>query len=95
MHNPQPVTKISDHIALHYDMTIKVDHGVSANHPGIVIHGSAKKCASFITITVLIDINVVKAAVKKYKKCWDLEITYKKEIRLGKVHTIPIVVGAL
>eukprot|EP00957_Ditylum_brightwellii_P185602 14131389-Ditylum_brightwellii.AAC.1 len=60
--------EISDHITLHYNMTIDVDHGVSANRPSIMIQDSVKKCAFFIAVTVPMDINMVKAAADKYKK---------------------------
>eukprot|EP00957_Ditylum_brightwellii_P205308 15343310-Ditylum_brightwellii.AAC.1 len=84
MHNPETATGISDHITLHYNITFKVDHGVSANPPNIVIWDSAKKCAFFVDVTVLVDINMVKAATEKYKKYWDLEIACKKEFQLRK-----------
>eukprot|EP00957_Ditylum_brightwellii_P204656 15340295-Ditylum_brightwellii.AAC.1 len=80
--DPQPATKISDHITLHYDMTLEVDYGVGANHPGIVIWDLARKGTSFIDVTVPMDINMVKAAAGKYKKYQDLEIAYKKEFQL-------------
>eukprot|EP00957_Ditylum_brightwellii_P202697 15331385-Ditylum_brightwellii.AAC.1 len=67
--------EISSHITLHYNMMIDVDHGVSANCPDIAIQDSAKKCAYFIDVTVLVDINKVKAAAEKYKKYQDLDIT--------------------
>eukprot|EP00957_Ditylum_brightwellii_P131063 9997066-Ditylum_brightwellii.AAC.1 len=51
-HNSKAATEISDHITLHYDMMLDVDHGVSANQPDIVIRDSAKKCAFFIDMTV-------------------------------------------
>eukprot|EP00957_Ditylum_brightwellii_P111841 8530128-Ditylum_brightwellii.AAC.1 len=76
--------EISDHITLHYDMTIGMDHGVSANWPDIVIWDSAKKYAFFIDVTVLMDINMVKTAADKYKKYRHLEIAYKKEFHLQK-----------
>eukprot|EP00957_Ditylum_brightwellii_P001873 143673-Ditylum_brightwellii.AAC.1 len=79
MHDPQSATKISHHITLHYDMTLEVDYGVGINCPNIVIWDSAKKCASFIDVTVQMDINMVKAAADKYKKYRNLEIAYKKE----------------
>ena len=41
------------------------------------------------------DINMIKAAAGKYKKYRDLEIVTKKQYCLKKVHTIPIVIGAL
>ena len=40
------------------------------------------------------DINMIKAAAGKYKKYRDLEIVTKK-ILPKKVHTIPIIIGAL
>eukprot|EP00957_Ditylum_brightwellii_P172955 13167984-Ditylum_brightwellii.AAC.1 len=67
-HGLKAATKISDHITLHYDMTLDADHGVSANQPNIMIWDSAKKCAFSIDMTVLMDINMVKAAAEKYKK---------------------------
>eukprot|EP00957_Ditylum_brightwellii_P096118 7322883-Ditylum_brightwellii.AAC.1 len=78
MHNLKTMTEISDHITLHYDMKLKVDHGVSAICPNIVIWDSAKKCDFVIDVTVPMDINMVKAAAEKYKKYRDLEIAYKK-----------------
>eukprot|EP00957_Ditylum_brightwellii_P200073 15251978-Ditylum_brightwellii.AAC.2 len=95
MHDPKTATEISDHITLHYNMMFKANHEVSANRPDIVIWDSAKKCAFFIDATVLMDISMIKAAAEKYKRFRDLEIAYKKEFQLQKVHTIPIVVGAL
>eukprot|EP00957_Ditylum_brightwellii_P119711 9133501-Ditylum_brightwellii.AAC.1 len=65
-------------------MTLGVDYGVGANHPNIVIWDSTKKCASFIDVTVPMDINMVKAAADKYKKYRDLKIAYKKEFHLQK-----------
>ena len=38
---------------------------------------------------------MIKAAAGKYKKYRDLEIVTKKQYCLKKVHTIPIVIGAL
>eukprot|EP00957_Ditylum_brightwellii_P030437 2305196-Ditylum_brightwellii.AAC.1 len=78
-HNPKAATEISDHITLHYGMVLDVNHGVSANQHNIIIQDSAKKCAFFIDVTVLMDIDMVKAAADKYKKYWDLEVAYKKE----------------
>eukprot|EP00957_Ditylum_brightwellii_P042914 3249005-Ditylum_brightwellii.AAC.1 len=83
-HNPVAATEISDHITLHYGMMIDMDHGVSANLPDIVIWDSAKKNTFFIGVTVPMDINMVKAAVDKYKKYQDSETAYKKEFRLQK-----------
>eukprot|EP00957_Ditylum_brightwellii_P031595 2395913-Ditylum_brightwellii.AAC.1 len=83
-HDPHPATEISYHITLHYDMTLEVDYGVGTNFRAIVIWDLAKKCASFIDVTVPMNINMVKAAAGKYKKYWDLEIAYKKEFQLQK-----------
>eukprot|EP00957_Ditylum_brightwellii_P067169 5098265-Ditylum_brightwellii.AAC.1 len=76
-------------------MTLEVDYGVGANHPDSVIWDSAKKCAFFIDTTVPMDIHMVKAAADKYKKYRDLEIAYKKEFQLRKIHAIPNVIGVL
>eukprot|EP00957_Ditylum_brightwellii_P018990 1429507-Ditylum_brightwellii.AAC.1 len=75
-HNSQPATKFSDHNNLHYGMTVEVDHGVSANCPNIIIHNSAKKCTSFINITVPMGINMVKAAAENIRNIgtWRLHI---------------------
>ena len=53
------------------------------------------KTALFIDVTVPMDINMVKAMAEKYEKYRDLEIAYKKELQLKKVHMIPIVIGVL
>eukprot|EP00957_Ditylum_brightwellii_P064034 4857494-Ditylum_brightwellii.AAC.1 len=41
------------------------------------------------------DINMVPVAAKKHKKNRDLEIAMKKEFKLRKIQTVPIVIAAL
>eukprot|EP00957_Ditylum_brightwellii_P034959 2649482-Ditylum_brightwellii.AAC.1 len=78
-----------------YDMTQKVDHTVSTNHPDLVILDEVKKTALLIDVTCQIDINMVYAAAKKHKKYCNLDIAMKKQYKLRKIQTLPIVIGAL
>eukprot|EP00957_Ditylum_brightwellii_P127649 9735035-Ditylum_brightwellii.AAC.1 len=41
------------------------------------------------------DINMVSAAAKKHQKYCDLEIAMKKQYKLCKIQTVPIMIGAL
>eukprot|EP00957_Ditylum_brightwellii_P045472 3447049-Ditylum_brightwellii.AAC.1 len=38
---------------------------------------------------------MITAAVTKHKKYQDLEIAMKKQYKLGKIQTVPIVIGVL
>eukprot|EP00957_Ditylum_brightwellii_P007446 563237-Ditylum_brightwellii.AAC.1 len=70
-------------------MTLEFNYGVGANHPDTVIRESAKKCASFIdNMTVLMDINMVKAAADKYAPNPQKDIMlYKGQMPLPRVKT--------
>eukprot|EP00957_Ditylum_brightwellii_P048512 3681564-Ditylum_brightwellii.AAC.1 len=76
-------------------MAQEVENEVEANLPDIILLRKNNKKLLFINVTVLMDINMTKAAADKYKKYRDLEIATKKQLDLKKAHTIPIVVGAL
>eukprot|EP00957_Ditylum_brightwellii_P106073 8090981-Ditylum_brightwellii.AAC.1 len=76
-------------------MTQKVDHAVSANRPDLVILDEVKKTALLIDITCPMYINMVSAAAKKHQKYRDFEIAMKKQYKLRKIQTVPIVIGAL
>eukprot|EP00957_Ditylum_brightwellii_P007845 594007-Ditylum_brightwellii.AAC.1 len=80
---------------LMYNMTQKVDHAVSANHPDLIILDEEKKTALLIDVTCPMGINMVSAAAKKHKKYQDLEIAMKKQYKLCNIQTVPIVIGAL
>eukprot|EP00957_Ditylum_brightwellii_P171436 13050969-Ditylum_brightwellii.AAC.1 len=41
------------------------------------------------------DINMVSAAAKKHQKYRDLRIAMKKQFKLHKIQTVPIVIGPL
>jgi hypothetical protein len=94
-HKPSPAICMTDKITLMYDMTQEVDGAAGGNRPDIVLLDEKNKYALLIDVTIPMDINMVKAAAGKYKKYRDLEISMKKQYDLQKVHTIPIVVGAL
>eukprot|EP00957_Ditylum_brightwellii_P095341 7262435-Ditylum_brightwellii.AAC.1 len=53
---------------LMYDMTQRVNHTISANHPDLVILDKVKKTALLIDVTCLMDINMISAAAKKHQK---------------------------
>ena len=78
-----------------YDLKQEVDNAVEANRSDIVVLDEKERKALIIDVTVLMDINMIKAAAGKYKTYRDLEIATKKQYHLKKLHTIPIVVGAL
>ena len=94
-HKPKPAVLISNKISVSYDLTQEVDGAVEANRPDIVVLDEKEGRALFIDVTIPMDINMIKAAAGKYKKYRDLEIATKKQYHLKKVHTIPVVVGAL
>ena len=68
---------------------------MEANRPDIVVLDEKEGRALFIDVTIPMDINMIKAAAGKYKKYRDLEFATKKQYHLKKVHTIPVVIGAL
>ena len=80
---------------LMYDMTQKVDHAVSTNRPDLVILDEEQKTALLIDVTCPMEIKMVSAAAKKHQKYRDLEIAMKKQYKLRKIQTVPIVIGAL
>eukprot|EP00957_Ditylum_brightwellii_P128050 9766006-Ditylum_brightwellii.AAC.1 len=80
---------------LMYNMTQKVDHAVSINHPDLVILDEDQKTALLIDVTCPVDINMVSTAAKKHQKYRDLKTVMKKQFKLCKFQTVPIVIGAL
>eukprot|EP00957_Ditylum_brightwellii_P111404 8496709-Ditylum_brightwellii.AAC.1 len=54
-----------------------------------------KKTTLLIDVTYPMDINMVTAAAKKHQKYHDLEIAMKKQYKLRKIQTVPIMIGAL
>eukprot|EP00957_Ditylum_brightwellii_P038743 2928482-Ditylum_brightwellii.AAC.1 len=78
-----------------YDMTQKVNHAVSTNHPDLVILDEKKKAALLINVTYPMDINMISAVAKKHQKYRNLEIAIKKQYKLCKIQTVPIVICAL
>eukprot|EP00957_Ditylum_brightwellii_P122841 9367133-Ditylum_brightwellii.AAC.1 len=57
-----------------YDMTQKVDHAVSANHPDLVILDEEQKSALLIDVTCPMDINMVSTAAKKHQNTETLRL---------------------
>eukprot|EP00957_Ditylum_brightwellii_P136249 10390874-Ditylum_brightwellii.AAC.1 len=76
-------------------MKQRVDHGVAANCPDIVYLDKKKRTALLIDVTCPMDVNIISAAATEHKKCHDLEIAMKKQYKLCKIQTIPIVIGVL
>eukprot|EP00957_Ditylum_brightwellii_P210013 15364474-Ditylum_brightwellii.AAC.2 len=80
---------------LMYNMTQQVDHAVATNHPDIVLLDEKKRTALLINVTCHIDVNIVTATVEKHKKYCTLEIAMKKQYKLCKIRTVPVLIGAL
>eukprot|EP00957_Ditylum_brightwellii_P144990 11043022-Ditylum_brightwellii.AAC.1 len=80
---------------LMYNMKQRVEHTIATNHPGIVLLDETKKMALLINMTCPMDVNMVTAAAEKHMKYRDLEIDMKKQYKLRKIQTVPIVIGAL
>eukprot|EP00957_Ditylum_brightwellii_P143665 10945363-Ditylum_brightwellii.AAC.1 len=78
-----------------YNMTQMVSCAISANRLDLVILDEEKQTALLIDVTCLMDINMVTAATKKHKKYCNLEIAMKKQYKLHKNQTVPIMIGAL
>jgi len=72
---------ISNQLLVTYGMTHEVDDAVKANRPGIVVLDEKECKALIIDVTLLMDINMIKAAASKYKKYRDLEIATKEQYR--------------
>eukprot|EP00957_Ditylum_brightwellii_P027875 2106239-Ditylum_brightwellii.AAC.1 len=61
-HKPKPVVLISNQVSVMYDLKQEVDNAVEANRPDIVVLGEKEGMALIIDVTILMDINMVKAA---------------------------------
>eukprot|EP00957_Ditylum_brightwellii_P103039 7852797-Ditylum_brightwellii.AAC.1 len=93
-HNP-PKTMLSDNnTTLIWDKIILTDMPVEANQPDIVLIKEEVSRAYLIDISVLLDASIVSMNAEKHTKYCDLEIICKKNHKLCRVHTIPVVVGA-
>eukprot|EP00957_Ditylum_brightwellii_P098134 7476905-Ditylum_brightwellii.AAC.2 len=77
------------------NMTQRVDCAISVNHPDLIVLDEEKRTALLVDVTCPMDINMVTAAAKKHKKYHDLEIAMKKQYKLCKIQSVPIVIGAL
>eukprot|EP00957_Ditylum_brightwellii_P075275 5720151-Ditylum_brightwellii.AAC.1 len=75
-HKTKPTIHVSEKLILMYSMTQETDSDAVANQPNIVLLEKQRKKTS-IDVTIPIDINMVKAAVEKYKniRTWRLEGT--------------------
>eukprot|EP00957_Ditylum_brightwellii_P178823 13621371-Ditylum_brightwellii.AAC.1 len=78
-----------------YNMTQRVNLAIAANQLDLVVLDEQKRTVLLIDVTCPMDINMVTAAVTKHKKYCDLEIAMKKQYKLCKIQTVPIVIGAL
>eukprot|EP00957_Ditylum_brightwellii_P036437 2759212-Ditylum_brightwellii.AAC.1 len=90
-----PSICLTDSYTLMYSTKQKVDHGVTVNHPDIVYLDDKKRTVLLIDITCPMDVNMISAAATKHKKCHDLEIAMKKQCKLCKIQTVPILIGVL
>eukprot|EP00957_Ditylum_brightwellii_P055952 4239859-Ditylum_brightwellii.AAC.1 len=80
---------------LTYNMTQRVDRVIATNHPDLVMLDEQKRIALLIDVTCPMDINMVTAAATKHKKYCNLKIAMKKQYKLCKIQTVPIVIDAL
>eukprot|EP00957_Ditylum_brightwellii_P139938 10663678-Ditylum_brightwellii.AAC.1 len=77
---------------LMYNMKQRVGHGVAANCPDIVYLDEGERMALLIDVTCPMDVNMIAAAATKHKKYQDPEIAMKKQHKLCKIQTVPIVI---
>eukprot|EP00957_Ditylum_brightwellii_P118979 9074483-Ditylum_brightwellii.AAC.1 len=75
-----------------HNMTQCVDHAVATNRSNIILLDEKKRTALLIDVTCPIDVNMVTAAAEKHKKYCNLEIAIKKQYKLCKIQTVPIVI---
>eukprot|EP00957_Ditylum_brightwellii_P024179 1822763-Ditylum_brightwellii.AAC.1 len=86
---------LEDGHTLMYNMKQRVNHGMAANHPDIVYLDKKRRTALLINDTCPMDVNMFSAAATKHKNYHYLEIAMKKQHKLCKIQTVPIVIGAL
>eukprot|EP00957_Ditylum_brightwellii_P200299 15269830-Ditylum_brightwellii.AAC.1 len=61
-HKPKPATLISNQLLVTYNMTQEMNNKVKANRPDIVVLDEKEHKILIIDVTVLMDINMIKAA---------------------------------
>ena len=93
-HVPENVTTHKEMIIM-WDKAILTDKKLNCNRPDITIHNTKARECIFVDVAIPVCANVIKKEAEKITKYRNLEIEVQKCWNLSRVHTIPIVVGAL
>eukprot|EP00957_Ditylum_brightwellii_P196125 14943570-Ditylum_brightwellii.AAC.1 len=84
---------LDNNTTISWDRTILTDRHVEANCPDSVLVEEGMPCAHLIDISVLLDVNTVSMNADEHTRYRNLEITIKKNHKLHRVHTIPVIVS--
>eukprot|EP00957_Ditylum_brightwellii_P206360 15348014-Ditylum_brightwellii.AAC.1 len=90
-----PSICLDERCTLVYNMTQRVNRAVAANCLDLVLLDEQKRIALLIDDTCPMGINMVTAVATKNKKYRNLKIAMKKQYKICKIQTIPIVIGVL
>eukprot|EP00957_Ditylum_brightwellii_P093279 7103558-Ditylum_brightwellii.AAC.1 len=91
-HSPTP-SVIGSKTIITWDLKMVVDKALECNQPNIAILDRVSMTAQIIDIAVPYDTNVVSKTAEKITKYRDIEIALKKNWKVWKIQTIPIVIG--
>eukprot|EP00957_Ditylum_brightwellii_P062569 4748084-Ditylum_brightwellii.AAC.2 len=93
-HKPPKTMVLSDNTMITWGKPTLMDKHVEANRPDIVLIEEGQSHTRLIDISIPLDANIVSMNADKHTKYRNLEIAFKKNHKLRRVHMIPVMVGA-